>query len=125
MPESIVEVLVPPTFILHDNEYSDGTISYDPATAVLMVQWDRALATQARRVVFPAVVEDLAVEVVIMSPSTSAVELRADSIALPPLVQGEQCTAEIAFLPASTEGTARIPKFKITTTIRGRPTGGG
>lgn len=66
-----------------------------------------------------------ALAVVLRAPPSASIELRAGSIAQPPLVQREECTADLAFCPQSAEGAPRTPKFKITTTLRGRPTGGG
>lgn len=126
MTEVIVEVPLNPSFILQDVEYGAGGISYDPSTAVLMIQWDRALAAEARRLVFPAVVDDSPLEVTLVQPTRGAsVELREGSIALPALFQGEEYEVDLAFYPPPAEAAPRLPKFKIRSSIRARPTGGG
>jgi hypothetical protein len=126
MTEPVVEVPVTPSFILQDIEYSADGISYDPATAVLMYQWDRKLAEQPRRLVFPAIVDDCTVEVEITrAPRDGRAEVRDGSILLPALYQGEECVGDIAFFPTESQAGPKLPKFKVTSTIRARPKGGG
>lgn len=127
MTEAIVEVPVSPTFVLNESEYNVDGVSYDPATNVLIVQWDRNLAQQQRRLVFPAVVGGHAIEVAILrAPREGVAEVRAATVALPALYHGEDCDADLTFFePDPPSPAAKLPKFKITVTIRGRPKGAG
>jgi hypothetical protein len=127
MSDKVVEVSVTPSFILHDREYSESSVSYDPSTAVLMYQWNRALAGQQRALVFPSIVEGHALEVIVArAPRDAEASVRDDgSIVLPALYQGEEFVADLTFSEPSSATGLKLPKFKVTTTIRGRPQGGG
>jgi hypothetical protein len=126
MTEPIVEVSITPSFILHDREYSENSVSYDPSTAVLMYQWNRALAEQQRRLVFPEVVDGHSLEVMVTRvPRDGEVVVQDGAILMPPLYHGEEYVAELTFYEPPTPAKPKLPKIKITTTIRGRPQGGG
>lgn len=121
---TVVDVPITPSFILRDTEYRADAVSYDPATNVLMVQWDRSLATQSRRFVVPRVVDGHALSVTILSaPRGGKAVIRGGSIFLPALFQGEDASGELTFTPIDARPTAAKVKIKIT--MIGRPTGGG
>lgn len=123
---TVVDVPITPSFILKDVEYRVDSVSYDPVTNVLMVQWDRSLASQSRRFVFPTRVDGHALGVTILSaPRGGKAVVNGASILLPALFQNEDATAELGFTPTDSTGKPTGAKIKIKLTIRGRPTGGG
>lgn len=126
MASTSVEVPITPWFILRDAECGADGVSYDPGTNVLMIQWDRALASESRQVVFPTVVDGHAVAVeIVRAPREARVLVRGASLVLPALFQGEESAGDITFTPVDAAGRPGVPKIKIKITIRGRPTGGG
>jgi hypothetical protein len=93
---------------------------------VLMYQWNRALAEQQRRLVFPEVVDGHTLAVaVVRAPREGEATVSNGAILLPPLYQGEEMIADLTFHEPAAEAKPKLPKFKITITIRGRPQGGG
>ena len=120
---TVVDVEVAPTFIRNETAYSAGDVSYDPTTAVLTYEWD--LATEQRRLVFPARVDGEDLEVLLIdAPPGGQIELGDGTIALPALYHDEECITDLTFYQPATPAAPKLPKFKITTTIRGRPQGG-